>query len=347
MSAKNSGPPSAGSSAPSGPARRTCTISRLLPAAAAFFVGATAGYFLRNAVTVVPVLQSLRQPKRFRYTSPLLDCSTFNPVLRRIGPYQNALTAAVNEAKERGEATHVSVYFRDLVNGPWFGIDEKETFVPASLLRVPLLMSALKWAESAPAVLDQEVAIPSAPPLRRSPLAAAQTVRPGGTYTLRRLLERMIVDSDDYATVALLKVIPANRVNLVYSELGLRPPEEQLMDDFLRVKDYATFFLTLYNASYLTPKSSEAALDLLARTDFKLGLAAGVPNTVAVAHRHGERELADGRKQFHDCGIVYTANPYLLCVMTRGQDLTKLVDVVTRVSRICYEQGRDTSAGSP
>ena len=75
---------------------------------------------------------------------------------------------------------------------------------------------------------------------------------------------------------------------------------------------------------------SEKALGLLQKSEFHKGLVAGVPSGTIVAHKFGERDgLTIGEKQLHDCGIIYyPGNPYLLCVMTRGDNFDELAGVV-------------------
>ncbi len=59
-----------------------------------------------------------------------------------------------------------------------------------------------------------------------------------------------------------------------------------------------------------------------------------------VAHKFGERSFLDKKtKQLHDCGIVYhPAKPYVLCVMTRGDDFDKLSAVLRSVSALVYQE---------
>jgi hypothetical protein len=61
---------------------------------------------------------------------------------------------------------------------------------------------------------------------------------------------------------------------------------------------------------------------------------------IPVAHKFGERTgFAGGVKQLHDCGIVYyPKNPYLLCIMTRGTDFTKLESTIAAVSKMVYQE---------
>ena len=86
---------------------------------------------------------------------------------------------------------------------------------------------------------------------------------------------------------------------------------------------------------------SEKALSYMSEVDFKQGLVAGVPGGIAIAHKFGEKTVgASGEiKQLHDCGIVYYPNnPYLLCVMSRGDSFEYLDDTIREISHIVYEE---------
>jgi len=49
-------------------------------------------------------------------------------------------------------------------------------------------------------------------------------------------------------------------------------PGEEDINDSVSLKEYSSFFRILYNASYLTPSSSQFALSLLTKTDFTDGI---------------------------------------------------------------------------
>ena len=107
------------------------------------------------------------------------------------------------------------------------------------------------------------------------------------------------------------------------------------------VRMYASFFRVLFIASYLNKEMSQKALAYLMRSDFNEGIVAGVPPSVLVAHKFGERvsgaRLED--RQLHDCGIVYYPNsPYLLCIMSRGSDFTTLDDIIKDLSLLVYKE---------
>ena len=66
-----------------------------------------------------------------------------------------------------------------------------------------------------------------------------------------------------------------------------------------------------------------------------------MPSDIQIAHKFGERGIArvgkPEQKQLHDCGIVYyPKRPYLLCVMTRGEDFDKQARIIQDISKIVY-----------
>ena len=239
-----------------------------------------------------------------------------------------------------GTATHVSVYYRDLNNGPWFGIHEDERFSPASLLKVPILISVLKKAEIEPGLLDKSLTVTQFADDNVGTLYPPErTVAQGQTYTIDQLLHFMITFSDNNAKDLLVQALDAKIVESVFIDLGIRVPDATTPQDFMTVKDYAGFFRILYNATYLSREMSERALAYLATSQFTAGLVAGVPAGMVVAHKFGQRTLPDNAAQLHDCGIVYyPGHPYLLCVMTRGKTGTALAPVIRDISKQVYEE---------
>jgi beta-lactamase class A len=98
--------------------------------------------------------------------------------------------------------------------------------------------------------------------------------------------------------------------------------------DFMSPRSFSSIFRTLYNSSFFEWNLSEQVLDLLSQTTFTSGIAAGVPAGTPVAHKFGENT-----DELHDCGIVYYPDhPYLLCVMTRGNNAVKLESVIQGIS---------------
>jgi beta-lactamase class A len=276
----------------------------------------------------------------YTFINPLLECdgaqeSIGDPELR---PFQKGIQAYVEEAVKKKQASSISVYFRDLTNGPTFGVNEHERYALASLLKVPLMIAYFKAAESNPALLKQELVYDGKLDLNRmETLKGARAVIPGKRYTVEALIELMIAYSDNNAMTLLADHLDPGYRNRVYEDLGLFDPTDRV-HDIMSVAEYTSCFRILFNSSYLNRELSERALRYLAFPDFSLGIIAGVPPGLTVAQKFGERAYADTR-ELHDCGIVYYPNmPYLLCVMTKGTDYVSLAGTIRDISRLVFAQ---------
>jgi beta-lactamase class A len=274
------------------------------------------------------------------FTSPLLECSDYDSISNKtVNEVKEEVSALIQDWEKKPEVEKISVYFRDLNNGPWFGLGEKEEFIPGSLLKVPLMISVLREAMENPNILDREVLLVKDESFKQE-IASSASLEFGKKYTIAQLVEAMIRFSDNSAADALFKNLKAERLEQSYSDLGISVPQNDQYT--VSVRTYASFFRILYNATYVSQAYSEKALYLLANTEFNDGIVAGVPSSVFVAHKFGERfDEKTGLKQLHDCGIIYLPNrPYLLCIMSKGSNVKVLEEVTADVSRIIYRKLR-------
>lgn len=262
--------------------------------------------------------------------------------------FREDIKKIVAQKIQNREADKIAVYFRSLNNGPWFGINEDENFFPASLLKVPLMIAYLKWAEENPEILKKEIKYEESYFKLPGNFNNLQYFKPenpielGKTYTVWELIERMIIDSDNNAkNLLVLNLDIMERLLKVYTDLGLvTPPEFRGEGDVLSAHEYASFFRILYNASYLSKENSQKALELLTKTKFNQGLVAKLPQDLTIAHKFGEhQDKKQTFKQLHDCGIVYYPSyPYILCIMTRGENFEVLEKVIQEISLATYEE---------
>jgi beta-lactamase class A len=276
-----------------------------------------------------------------KFTNPLLecDCSQPDPILTA-GFLEHDLREYVSAVKQAGKASHVSVYFRDLNNGPWFGLGEEENFTPASLLKVPVMMAAFKRAMADPSFLHKKFEYKGeGEGFGRNITDSVMIVR-GQSYSIESLISTAIIHSDNNASNFLLKIMGNAALDSVLSDLEVKTEVEPSNDNIITVKEYSSFFRILYNASYLNKEFSEKALKILTQSTFKDGLVAGLPKDVVVAHKFGERGVpGSGNLQLHDCGIVYLPNaPYLICVMTRGRHFGELSSIIAGISDRVYRE---------
>ncbi len=157
----------------------------------------------------------------------------------------------------------------------------------------------------------------------------------GKIYTIEELLEAMIVDSDNVATILLEKQLELDKTKQVFSDFAVALPSNlQTSENFITAAEYASFLRVLYNSTYLNKESSEYALRLLAKTKFTDGIAAGIPTGIPISHKFGASEQSDGTKQLHDCGIIYDpeTKDYIVCIMTSGNDYQTMATAIGEVT---------------
>lgn len=284
--------------------------------------------------------------EKFKFINRELACE--EPFIVKKHAYsevRNRILEFVDDKVESGEIFELALYFRDLENGPTLGINEHSNFAPASLLKVPLLLAFLAQSEEQPDLLDKTVTYRTTQDVVLDQLIPPQkTIQENTQYSVREILIYLIKYSDNRAYIVLTKYLQQMSPDFdLFSDtirsLGIIDPQG-ILDETISVKSYASIFLQLFHASFLKKETSEQALGFLADTDFRVGIVAGVPKDITVAHKFGERSGFDGGiKQLHDCGIIYYPdNPYLVCIMTRGHDLDQLTKVIGEVSKIIYEE---------
>lgn len=315
--------------------------STILFSLAAFIIGGSLSFLFFNHGEQIKTNKITHdQLNTFTYTSPILDCEEIE---------QGGVTALSSKELNsfaqslalENSITDYSIYFRDLNNGPWLGINEKEPFSPASLMKTPLLIAFLKSAENNPELLAKKIVL-SETYFQRTPtqnIPVTDSLEKNKEYTLLDIAKAMIHYSDNVAALVLYEnTQPEDRDNL-FKSVGI-VLETNTNDVLVRVKDFASFFRILYNSSYLQRENSELALSILSETNFKSGIVAGLPDNVKVSHKYGERTFDNApEKQLHDCGIVYyEKSPYILCIMTKSKDFAKQETFIAGISKFIYDR---------
>jgi beta-lactamase class A len=262
---------------------------------------------------------------------------------------KNDISELIAARQRLGEISYAAIYFRDLRAGPTFGINDSDTYSPASLLKLPVALAYFNYEEEYPGVLERKLLYSTAGvEYLQQGLHQIDEVKPplieGQQYTIRELLKAALVYSDNLAFFLAVdyfnKNIPDGGTRLleIFHELGIYDPRSP-DDESITVRNYAGLYRQLYNVSYLSPTHSEEVLAWLSDSTFDKGLEAGVPTEVKVAHKFGERGTAEGAYQLHDCGIVYFPNnPYLLCIMTKGSDWENMADFISTISKMVYNE---------
>ncbi len=322
--------------------RRTTTIYGAL-----LIVGISAGFLIRDytASSTIP-LRTIREPGgKYKFIDPLIGFIAGEKTdFPEYDSLEHVLKDDIALLKKENKVSSASVYFRDMQSGHWTGVNEEELYAPASLYKVALMIAVLKRSENEKTnVLDRKLMFTDSIEPEEQDFVSMEK---GRTYSVRELLERLIILSDNDAKNMLRSLVGNEAVSAVFTDLRLSEPALSEIGDTMSARTYSRFFRTLYNSTYLNRSNSEYALDLLSKVEFKSGIVNGLPKEareLPVAHKFGYRIIEDPidtvTTELHDCGIVYLpGKPYFVCIMTKGWEQHDLLDAIQILSQDAYSE---------
>jgi len=244
----------------------------------------------------------------------------------------------------QAEKENFAFYVEDLNSGSWTGWQEKEPYITASLLKVPIAIATMKKIDRGDWALDTSLELEE--PHKDKGFGDLWKEPAGSTFTVEYLLAEMLQNSDNTSFRILTSKLGNEELTNLNYHIGVSDSEikiETLLTGEkvgkLSAKELASTFRALYNATYLTRKSSNYILDLLTRTKFRDNISSEIPADVEVAHKIAAFDSKDPNrpKNYHDCGISYVPQyPYLYCVMTQNYGAEKSKEIITGIGGINY-----------
>lgn len=251
-----------------------------------------------------------------------------------------------------GDVTRIGVFVRDLRSTHFSGINEGESFYGASLLKLPLIIASYKQAEIQPEILKKEIKYDGNIQLTdNQSIEVKDKLKVGSTYTVKDLIDRSVIYSDNTSAQILYESLPIGYFDLILTAIGIQYKLSDGSEEILVTpRTYANLFRLLYNTSYLTAEYSNQILETLTKVDYKEGAMKKLPRSLVVAHKFAERTIEDPitkkvkLRQLHECGLVYLNNnkdTYTFCIMSEGKDFKKLEKVQQEISLIIYNKMSD------
>ena len=278
---------------------------------------------------------SFQRLNGYKFIKPLIDgapeCES-----GKLMSLKSQISAYIDEQKRLYNLSYASVFLKNMATNDWMVINPSQGYHPGSLIKVAVMLAYLRMAESNPNLLNAQVDYFKDNTLYPSVEFKSDSIILGNRYKVKDLLYFMIAHSDNRATVVLENYMDMHVFKKAFSDLGL--PELSFSDTSYRIsaRTYSNFFSSIYNAGYVSISSSEYAASLLTQSTFGDGLVKLLPPEVKVAHKFGE--WGNGyQRELHETGIVYVENnPYLVTIMTNGNDWNKLSNAIAEISKMIY-----------
>jgi len=293
-----------------------------------------------SAVDCAVNMSQIRE-KRSAFIKPLLltDVIVQDRSMTTLGV---ELKSLINQKVASNVLQVASVYIRKMDNGAHISINENELYNPASLMKIAYLISYLEEEDINPGKLKKKLYFDKHYAAGNNQNIVDFKLKEQTYYTIADLLFAMIVYSDNDATTVLMQNLNNSIFSKIFSDLELPPPPKQ-GEYFIGVEDYAKFLRVLYSSTYLSPSASEYAVSLLLQSTFKEGICSTLDPKIPIAHKFGERVI-NSVAQLHEFGIVYYNNtPYMIGVMTKGNNLAPLKQTMGEISRMVFNYMQATS----
>ena len=182
------------------------------------------------------------------------------------------------------------LYVVRLGDGSSYGVNEKEVMQAASLIKLPVMATVYRQAESGQIDLDSKAL--------------------DSTFTYRQLLEAMGQRSDNAAQTKIVSAVGKAVVQETIEEIGMETTS--LEENLTTPRDIGLFFLRLWKGLIISEKNRDEMLVFLTNTSFENWIASGIKDA-RVAHKYG-REV----HVVNDAGIVFSQAPFVLVIMGDG-----------------------------
>ncbi|MGI6717071.1 MAG: serine hydrolase [Eubacteriales bacterium] len=205
---------------------------------------------------------------------------------------------------------NVGFYYEELDTGYSIAYNKDKKFCSGSVIKAPYAMHLIAVG----ADLDEKLTLMSYQKMDGS--GNLKNNAAGSSYTVEKLIEYAIIDSDNTAYRMLYDNYGFDYFNMYAYEFGIETgcssTEYLGYLGFLSAYESGILFKDIYNKSK-TNQSAARLLGYLSNTKYHYLLEAGVTNHT-VAHKYGY--MTGAYKVLHDVGIVLDSKPYIISIMT-------------------------------
>lgn len=251
---------------------------------------------------------------------------------------QSILNSIAEEMKKL--PGHVGFYYKNLVSGEEFGVGDDESYLAASVIKLPLYLHILLQAAEGKLDMTQQLTVTAED---KVPICGALTLFTDDvTVDIRTLCHLMISISDNTATNKLIDYCGIDVLKDSFKKMGLEKTviNRKLFDMRLSLegvrnlicpKEIAALLEQLYRKEFVSEAVCKEALDILLQQQVDHKLNGKLCNAVPVAHKTGEDDNLS-----NDVGIVFAEEPFIICFAGHDTDVYRWEDLMRRATYDLY-----------
>lgn len=209
----------------------------------------------------------------------------------------------------------------DLTSGDVMYENGEKRYNPASVIKLAVMVAVFDCIENGRFTLDNRLTLHQSDKLIGS--GNLQYLPNGGQYSVKKLLDYMILDSDNTSTRMLINLVGLQTLNRVIREAGMNDTyvgTTNLLEaegkNYTTVEDISSLLYKIASRKIVSPPACDEMLGILCRQKSNWGLPHLLPTDIVVAHKTGSLDFVR-----HDAGIVYLpSGPYIITVFTQHVD---------------------------
>lgn len=236
----------------------------------------------------------------------------------------------------------IGFYYKDINTQNEIKYNEDVKFMAASIIKIPILVEALRRLESKDIsdlekiTITKDVKVPSC--------GALTYMHDGIEVTIRDLCNLMIILSDNTATNVLMDRLGIDEINKTIKSLGLKntvasrkmydmESKKLGKENYFSLSDIAIILDAIHNETLISQSVSKEIKDIMKEQQINHKIPYYIPEEVTVLHKTGE---ADGIT--HDIGIVYSKKPFIIGFASNETNTQEFEDVIRNISRLMYKE---------
>ncbi|WP_026692816.1 serine hydrolase [Peribacillus kribbensis] len=250
---------------------------------------------------------------------------------------QSSMTKDINKYLGKNRSL-VTLKYRNLATGETLSISSSKTARAASTIKLPLALYIVELADQHKINLSEKLTYQKRHYYGGS--GVIQKAKVGTRYTIKDLLQKAMVHSDNIAFIMLReKVGKQNFIKYMKSIGGTNAyPNNQ---NLTSPDDLIIYTGRLYKLAE-TSSLAQQLVEWLKHTDYNTTIPKGIPG-VQTAHKVG---MIPDEKIYNDTGIVYQQMPYALSIMTRSFSYEKSQKVIADLAAIINKYHVKANSGT-
>lgn len=259
-----------------------------------------------------------------------------------------SLKESILEGLEK-QTGQVGFYYKNLITGETLAYREQDSFLAASVIKLPIFMCISKWCAEGKASMEERIRVKNEDKL---PICGALTLFTDEPLVdIRTLCNLMISLSDNTATNLLIRRFGIEAYQKEFLQIGLKhtvlnrllfDPEASArgLQNRIVPAEMGMLLEKIYRRAFVDPQVSEdiEKVLLLQQINHKIPGKIG-EGVVPIAHKTGEDDNLT-----NDVGLIYTKEPFILAFAGYDTCVGDFEDLMREVSYQLFRENNGNSA---